>query len=420
MERASVAEYYKRMAKFILPHTRRRPMSFRRYAGSEAYWEKDAPSFTPEWVKRIPVPRREGGAPIEYIAVDDARTLLWLAGIGGIELHPFLHKAPHLDVATHVVFDLDPGEGAGLRECAAVALMLREALSLEAFAKVSGSKGIHVLVPLNDEITTHEMTEMFARLVADQLARRHPELIVSKMAKSFRRNKVFIDWSQNADFKTTAGVYSLRAETRLVSMPVTWEELESKKKLTFTPKQAIERAENLGDLFAPIEKIKQSLGAPAASRPARGRPAGEKGAVTTALRTQSGRRLFLVTETEMGNELWLDVRGKFKRFILRPDRAGGKQLIAMPAGEFPIEAEYYRAEVPAKWKGRVTIKDNGTYEVIDGSWAGKSLELFFTGRSLSGQWHLEKITEEMKHRSWRLRPGIPSRAARTSRPPRRR
>jgi bifunctional non-homologous end joining protein LigD len=420
MDRASVVAYYKRMAKFVLPHTRRRPMSFKRYVGSESYWEKDAPSFTPEWVKRIPVPRREGGPPIQYIAVDDARTLTWIASIGGIELHPFLHKASHLDIATHVIFDLDPGEGAGMRECAKVALLLRDALPLQSFAKVSGSKGIHVLVPLNDGIATHEMTETFARLVADQLARRHPNLIVSKMAKTLRRRKVFIDWSQNADFKTTAGVYSLRAETGLVSMPVSWEELESKKKLTFTPEQAIKRAETIGDLFKAIETIKQTLGTPAAGRPARGRSARETTGEAKALRTQSGRRLFLVTETEMGNELWLDVRGKFKRFILRPDRAGEKQLIAMPAGEFPIEAEYYRLEVPPRWRGRVKIEDSGTFEVIEGSWAGKSLQLFFAGRSLAGEWHLEKITEGEKHRSWRLSPGVPSSAVSTSRRPRRR
>src|SRR5690349_18940690 len=207
--------YYQAIAKVLLPHLRNRPVSFKRYIDTvrgDFFWEKDAPSFTPKWVKRFPVPRREGGAPIEYILINDVRTLTWVASVGGLEIHPFLHVVPRIDVATQVVFDLDPGEGAGLRECAHVALLLRAALQgmgLESFAKVSGSKGIQVYVPLNQPPSggpSHELTETFARVVADELARRHPKLIVSKMAKALRTKKVFIDWSQNADYKTTVAV----------------------------------------------------------------------------------------------------------------------------------------------------------------------------------------------------------------------
>ncbi|HEX6099745.1 MAG TPA: hypothetical protein VF432_25750, partial [Thermoanaerobaculia bacterium] len=119
--------------------------------------------------------------------------------------------------------------------------------------------------------------------------------------------------------------------------------------------------------------------------------------------SQSGRRLFLVTKTETGNELWLDVRGRFKRFLLRPDSAGGDTLIAMPAGDFPIEPDYRRAEVPKRWQGRVTINDSGAYEVVEGSWPRKHLRLWFAGRVMSGEWTLEKIDASDAHRSWRLR-----------------
>src|SRR5215213_6970870 len=115
MQRADAVAYYKAISRFILPHLRNRPLSFQRYVDEipgEFFWEKDAPSFTPKWVKRFPVPRAVGGPPIEYIVVNDAKTLLWIAGAGGIELHPFLHVVPRIDLATHVVFDLDPGEGA--------------------------------------------------------------------------------------------------------------------------------------------------------------------------------------------------------------------------------------------------------------------------------------------------------------------
>ncbi len=124
--------YYKAIAKVLLPHLKNRPVSIKRYVDTirgESFWEKDAPSFTPAWVKRVPVPRRgEGGGDIDYIVINDARTLQWIVDVGGIELHPFLHRAPRIELATEVVFDLDPGEGADILDCARLALILRDAL----------------------------------------------------------------------------------------------------------------------------------------------------------------------------------------------------------------------------------------------------------------------------------------------------
>ncbi|HET7433352.1 MAG TPA: hypothetical protein VFN10_01430, partial [Thermoanaerobaculia bacterium] len=122
------------------------------------------------------------------------------------------------------------------------------------------------------------------------------------------------------------------------------------------------------------------------------------------VKSQSGRRLFLVTKTETGNELWLDMHGKFKRWILRPDREGTSALIALPAGDFAIDPAYYRAEVPAQYQGRVTIEDAGSFEVIEGSYGARRFDLWFTGRVLDGRWTLEKIAPEPQHRSWRLAP----------------
>jgi bifunctional non-homologous end joining protein LigD len=415
VERKDAVAYYQAIARTMLPHLRNRPLSFKRWPdaiGGELFWEKDAPSFTPAWVKRFPVPRREGGPPIEYVVANNARTLIWLAGVGGIEIHPFLHKVPHIEIATHVVFDLDPGEGADILDCAKVALLLRDALPLESFAKVSGSKGIQVYVPLNARDVTHEVTETFARIVAEELARRHPELIVAKMAKVLRHGKVFIDWSQNADYKTTVAVYSLRV-TGLVSMPVKWEELQRPKKLTWTADEALARVRKLGDLFAPVETLKQKLWSAEAAPPlSNSRAIGKAEAPPPHSKlpkesSQSGRRLFLVTKTETGNELWMDSHGRFKRFLLRPDREGTRALIAMPAGDFAIEPDYRRAEVPKRWKGRVTIEDSGAYEVIEGSWQRRHLDLWFAGKVMSGAWTLEKIEESDAHRSWRLAPVHP-------------
>jgi bifunctional non-homologous end joining protein LigD len=413
-------DYYRRAAKVLLPHLKNVPLSFKRYPDTidgESFWEKDAPSFTPKWVKTVAVSRRGAGeSDIHYIVVNDVKTLTWLVDAGGIELHPFLHRATKLNVATSVVFDLDPGSGAGIDDCCDVAFLLRDALAtlkLKAFAKVSGSKGLQVYVPLNTN-ATHQGTETFARFVADTLARAHPKRIVSKMAKQLRSHRVFIDWSQNADYKTTVSVYSLRTkrETPFVSMPLTWSEVEKRAPLEFTPEAALRRIAKKGDLFAPVLKLKQKLPRsfcvapailPAAPvSPAR-LPAPHRNLPKE--KSQSGRRLFVVVKTaQAGDELWLDMRGQFQRWVLRPDRDGGLQLIAMFAGEFPVQKEYYAGRVPPEWRERVKLQDAGAYELIEGSSERRRFDLWFTGKVLSGEWILEKNNPEPAHRSWRLSP----------------
>src|SRR6185437_12287827 len=146
--RQNLAEYYQKVARFLLPHFRDRPVTLKRYPDGlegEAFYEKDAPSYTPKWIKKFPVPRREGGPDICYVLINDRATLAWIADIAAIELHPFLHRVPYLDRPTHVVFDLDPGEGSDLLDCAEVSFLLREVLQklkLKSWPKVSGSKGL--------------------------------------------------------------------------------------------------------------------------------------------------------------------------------------------------------------------------------------------------------------------------------------
>ena len=423
--------YYRKAGRYLLPHLRNRPVSFKRYPDSihnESFWEKDAPGFTPEWVRRFAVPRRGDGGVIDYVVIDDARTLKWVAEVGGIELHPFLHRIPHIDRAMAIVFDLDPGPGADLADCCEVALLLRAALPLDCYAKVSGSKGLQVYVPLNGEGVPHEITEAFSRLVAEELARAHPKKIVAKMDKSLRRNKVFIDWSQNAGYKTTVAVYSLRAkrDQPFVSMPVTWEEVERASDLEWGPEQALERLARVGDLFAPVLKKKQGLAGSSVPRgsseflgstPPRGtrgteEPRGTRGpkeprGTATRMprpRSQSGRRLFVLAKTDSGSELWLDLHGRFKRWLLRRDREGDARLVAMPAGDIPIHPLYYERVVPKEWRDRVSIEDTGAYEIIEGSYAARRFELWFSGTVMAGQWILQKVEDDARHRSWSLAP----------------
>jgi len=270
--KADVVSYYERVAHFLLPHFRNRPVTLKRYPNGvfgEAFYEKDAPGFTPRWVKTFPVPRREGGPDINYILINDVRTLMWTANIAALELHPFLHRVPHIEQPTSIVFDLDPGEGIDILQCAEVAFLLRDVLAklrLESFPKVSGSKGIQVYVPLNTPIN-YSATQPFARAIAQLLEKTYPDKIVADMSKNLRVGKVFIDWSQNADHKTTVGVYSLRAkrERPYASLPVKWEELRKTLKksesalLDFRPDEALRRLKRVGDLFAPLLKLKQKL-----------------------------------------------------------------------------------------------------------------------------------------------------------------
>jgi bifunctional non-homologous end joining protein LigD len=269
--KGAVIEYYSQVAGVLIPHFKNRPVTLVRYPNGvlkESFYEKNAPGFRPVWVRTFPVPRSEGGV-INYILINDVPTLVWAANLAALELHPFLHRVPNIGRPTHVVLDLDPGEGVDILSCVRVAFLVRELLSklrLESCPKVSGSKGLQIYVPLNTP-ATYEATQGFARAVADLLTRQNPDLVIAEMSKARRVGKVFIDWSQNARSKTTVGVYSLRAKhpQPFVSMPVDWDELKAAlragavKRLFFSPEFALARIKKRGDLFAPVLKLKQRL-----------------------------------------------------------------------------------------------------------------------------------------------------------------
>jgi len=222
----------------------------------------------PDWVKVAPIWSGASRRTVNYILADDLGTLIWLANLAALELHPSLALAKDIECPTMMVFDLDPGPPANIVQCCQVAIWLREIfehLGLESFAKTSGSKGMQLYVPLNTP-TTYDKTKLFSHALAQLLEQEHPELVVSDMKKSLRTGKVFVDWSQNDEHKTTIAVYSLRArEHPTVSTPVTWDEVERalKKKdaalLVFEASQTIERFEKKGDLFEPLLELKQQL-----------------------------------------------------------------------------------------------------------------------------------------------------------------
>jgi bifunctional non-homologous end joining protein LigD len=262
-----VIDYYTRVAPALLPHLRDRPLTLKRYPnGVEGghFYEKQCPSHRPDWVRSEPV--ELSSKTIHFCVCDDLPTLVWLANLADLELHPSLSNVPEVERPSIMAFDLDPGEGTGLRECCEVALILRAALDqlgLESFAKTSGSKGIQVYVPLNvPDVDYGHGTKRLSQALARHLESAHPKLIVSSQRKELRRKKVLIDWSQNDEHKTTVSVYSLRARERpTVSTPLTWDEVEQgdPDALVFEAEDVLGRVEEHGDLFGPVATLKQRL-----------------------------------------------------------------------------------------------------------------------------------------------------------------
>jgi bifunctional non-homologous end joining protein LigD len=270
--KGAVVDYYTRIAPFLLPHLRDRPLTLKRYpdgVDGKFFYEKQCPAHAPEWVETVSVGGHRGGKVIDFTLANDLPTLVWLANLADLELHPSLSRADDVKRPTILAFDLDPGPPATIVECARVALILQKIfgeLSLEAFPKTSGSKGMQVYVPLNNPKATYDQTKSFARALAQLLERQHPDLALSKMKKELRGGKVFVDWSQNDEHKTTVGVYSLRAVERpQVSTPLTWEEVEELEEsgdpasVVFEAGEVLERVEEHGDLFAPVEELQQEL-----------------------------------------------------------------------------------------------------------------------------------------------------------------
>ncbi len=269
--KGQVVDYYARVAPVLVPHLAGRPLTLKRYPNGvdrEFFFEKNATKHRPEWVQTAPIWSEHNRRTISYILANDLPTVVWMANLAAIELHPSLSGAKEIECPTMMVFDLDPGPPANIVQCAQVGLWLREIfehLGLQSFPKTSGSKGLQIYVPLNTP-ARYEDTKPFAHALARLLEDQHRELVVSDMKKELRKGKVLVDWSQNDQHKTTIAVYSLRArEHPTVSTPVKWEEVEQllKKKdatlLVFEAEQVLKRVEKMGDLFDPALKLKQKL-----------------------------------------------------------------------------------------------------------------------------------------------------------------
>jgi bifunctional non-homologous end joining protein LigD len=269
--KAHILEYYRRMARFILPHLQDRALTLKRYpegVDQDFFFEKRCPSHRPAWVKTAEV-RHGDEERLTFCLANDLSTLMWVENLASLELHVPLARASSPETPDAIVFDLDPGAPANILDCARVALILRNLLiplRLTSYVKTSGQKGLHVFVPLNRPGTTFEATKKFSKAVAEIMDKNYPDLVTAKMAKESRQGRVFINWSQNDPAKTMICVYSLRArEKPFVSFPLAWRELETlaeqddPEKLQVIHSEAVSRAEKQGDLFQEVLVKEQQL-----------------------------------------------------------------------------------------------------------------------------------------------------------------
>ncbi|MFI6261736.1 non-homologous end-joining DNA ligase [Micromonospora sp. NPDC051006] len=263
--KGEVIDYYTRISPVLLPHLQDRALTRIRFPNGvdgNSFFEKNKPAATPDWVRTetLPAPgSSKGRETIDYVVCDELPTLVWLANLAALELHtPQWKVGEHPDM---MVVDLDPGAPAGLKECCAVAVLMRNRLAddgIDSYPKTSGKKGMQLCCPVAGTQSADDVSA-YARRIAQELERAHPKLIVSKMAKNLRPGKIFIDWSQNNAAKTTVAPYSLRAQAApSVSTPLTWDEVEAgasgKRPATkpYTATEVLKRVEKSGDLLAPV------------------------------------------------------------------------------------------------------------------------------------------------------------------------
>ncbi len=269
--KGEMIHYYIQIAPVLLPHLKDRPLTMKRYPNgveAEFFYEKNCPTHRPKWVKTAKVWSEGNQREMQYCLAQDLPTLVWAANLADIELHTSLSRKKDVTRPTMMVFDLDPGAPADIVQCCQVGLWLREileAMKLKSWAKTSGSKGLQIYVPLNTAVS-YDQTKELSHALAEHLESEHPDLVVSKMSKALRKGKIFVDWSQNDEHKTTICVYSLRAKDEpTASTPVTWQEVEQTlkkkdaKRLVFRCDETLKRVKKMGDLFAPVDTLKQKL-----------------------------------------------------------------------------------------------------------------------------------------------------------------
>lgn len=430
--KAHVIDYYRRIAPFMLPHLQDRALTMKRYpdgAGGDFFFEKRCPQHRPDWVETAVL--LKGDEKMTVCLVNNPETLLWAANLASLELHVPLARASAPETPDAIVFDLDPGEPAGLLECSRVALILRDLfdrVGLAGFVKTSGRKGLHVYVPLNRPETTFAHTRMFSKAVAELLQKRYPALVTALMAKESRMGRVFINWSQNDSSKTMICVYSLRArEHPIVSCPVSWDEVgnavdrNDPASLVIAADEAVSRAEKRGDLFQDLLTRNQML--PLLDAELRSYEAKRAFAKTPEpkpeRRPAGGEHRFVVHKhaaRALHYDLRLELDGVLKSWAVPkgPSLNPGVKRLAVMVEDHPYDYKDFEGLIPehSYGAGSVIIWDQGTYRhpsakdekenerlLLAGLKKG-DLKFILGGEKLRGEFALVKTGSDAK--SWLL------------------
>jgi bifunctional non-homologous end joining protein LigD len=265
--KGDLAAYYERMAPVILPHLRGRPVTMERYPagiGKKGFWQKDVSKGFPAWLERIEVPKK--GGVVHHAVVTDLRSLLWITNQNTITQHVWTSRVPRLDFPDLCVFDLDPPDGdtADVRGAAMSLRDLLNELGLPSWVKTSGSKGFHIVVPVDGK--THiEVVATFANAVGRAFVSLAPDRLTQEFSKADRNGRIYVDTGRNGYTATFAAAYTVRAKLGApVSAPCTWEEIErgDVEPRTFTLRNMPDRIAKAGDLWSDLRRRGRSLKGP--------------------------------------------------------------------------------------------------------------------------------------------------------------
>jgi bifunctional non-homologous end joining protein LigD len=265
--KGDLAVYYEAMAPVILPHLRGRPVTMERYPagiGEKGFWQKDVSKGFPSWLQRVRVPKKDG--VVHHPVVTDTRSLLWLTNQNTITQHVWTSRVPHLHRPDLCVFDLDPSTD-NVAEVRAAAIGLRDLLQelgLPSWVKTTGSKGFHIVAPIDGK-TDIAVVARFANAVGALFVSLAPDRLTQEFSKVDRRGRIYVDTGRNGYSATFAAAYTVRARRGApVSAPCTWEEIERGEVHpgTFTVRNMPDRIAKVGDLWADLRRRRRSLKRP--------------------------------------------------------------------------------------------------------------------------------------------------------------
>jgi bifunctional non-homologous end joining protein LigD len=263
--KGDLIQYYASVAPLLLPHLAGRPISMSRYPDGiegQTFYEKRAPGHQPDWMRTTPVPSDSQGGVIDFLLADSPEALMWFANMGCIEVHPFHSTAADLEMPSYAIFDFDPAEGSSWDQVTGAAQLLKLALTrlgLVGYPKLSGSRGLHVYVPL-EPVHSFSRVRRFVGELGQYLAAANPDDITMEWDKPKRKGKVFVDHNRNAFGQTVASAYSVRPRPGApIAAPLTWDEVGEVRNGDLTIVNVWERLQRYGDLFAPVVGGGQTL-----------------------------------------------------------------------------------------------------------------------------------------------------------------